>query len=88
MVKLISLVTRMYKQVQAAEPRARNRLIAIVREARDSGVIPLGMRKTDGGNDVYLWLIFDRTHFASNAVLVTYLRERSPAGANIDVIEI
>lgn len=88
MVKLISLVTKLYKQVQGAEPVVRDRLIAIVREARDSGVVPLGVRKGVGGNDVYLWLIFDRKHFPSNTALVMYLRERTPAGMTVDVVEI
>ncbi len=88
MVKLITLVTRLYNQVQKAKPKVRDRLIAIVREVRDSGVVPLGIRKADDGSDEYLWLVFDRSHFASNVVLAMYLRERSPADATIAVIEI
>jgi hypothetical protein len=88
MVKLISLVTRLYHQVQKAKPKSRDRLLAIIREVRDSGVIPLGMRKAGDGSDEYLWLVHDRKHFDSNVTLAMYLRDRSPAGVAIAVIEI
>ena len=88
MLKFLSLATGLYKKVQAATPEARERVMAALRESRDCGVVSLGMRKAADGSNEYLWLVFDRTRFTNNAALTMYLRERSPPGMTIAVIEI
>lgn len=86
MLKYLSFIKGIYDRLMAAPDAARSRVMTRLREARDTGVMPIGLEKTVGGTDRLLWLVFDPTKFASAAALDVHLRARTPAGLDFATI--
>lgn len=82
---LMSFATLLYRKLRGAAPDVRAIAHACIKDAQDSGMIPLGMRP-EAGRQAYVWLLFDRTRLTL-AERERYVRERTPPGATSHVIE-
>ena len=83
---LLAFATLLAKKLRAAPHDARTVVHACIKEAQDSGLIPLGMRDDDGG-PAYVWLLFDRSRLTL-AEREQHVRAKTPAGVRIRTIEI
>ena len=86
---LLSLATLLYKKLRSAQPDERATVMAFIREARDSGMVPLGMRP-DHDRFAYVWLVFDESRLTLNE-RERYVLERTPPvvrGANTRIVTI
>lgn len=82
----MSFATLLYKRLRGAAPDVRALVIAHVRDAQDTGLIPLGMRADDGGQS-YVWLLFDRSKLTL-AERERVIRDRTPSGVRIRTLDL
>src|SRR5688572_30892575 len=72
----MSFATLLYRKLRGAAPDVRTLVLAHIKEAQDTGLIPLGMRTDDGGPS-YVWLLFDRSRLTL-AERERFIRDRTP----------
>ena len=82
---LMSFATLLYRKLRGAAPDVRAIAHACIKDAQDSGMIPLGMRP-EAGHQTYVWLLFDRTRLTL-AERERYVREHTPSGVTSRVID-
>jgi hypothetical protein len=83
---IMSFATLLYKKLRGAEPGVRTLVMAYIKEAQDTGLVPLGMRTDDGGPS-YVWLLFDRSKLTL-ANRERHVRERTPPGVRTRTIDL
>jgi hypothetical protein len=89
MLKLLAFVKDLYGQVQGSPETIRARALAAARaafaEIKRSGTIPFCLIRLEG-DDQFVWLVFDRSKFASAMDLQRYAEARCPAGAKVTLL--
>lgn len=83
---LLTFATLLAKKLRGAAHDARAVVHACIKEAQDTGLIPLGMRDDDGG-PAYVWLLFDRSRLTL-AERERHVQTKTPSGVRIRTIEI
>ena len=83
---LMTFVTLLLKKLRSAAPEDRAVVKGAIKEAQDTGLIPLGTRSDDGG-PAYVWLLFDRSRLTLGE-RERYVRAKTPLGVRTRTIEI
>lgn len=86
LASLLSFATLLSKKLRSAPHDARALVLDCIKEAQDTGLIPLGMRSDDGG-PAYVWLLFDRSRLTLGE-RERHIRSKTPAGVRVRTIEI
>lgn len=83
---LMSFATHLYKKLRAAPPDVRALILSHIKNAQDTGLVPLGMR-TDDGEPAYVWLLFDRSRLTLEE-RERHIRAWTPPGVRIRTIDV
>jgi hypothetical protein len=86
MRELMTFALLLLKKLINADSTTRSQVAASLREIKDTGLIPLGMR-SDGGMPEYVWLLFDRSRLTITERM-RHVSAKTPPGVRTRTIEI